>query len=207
MIGRRAGAMAGLLMLGACAQLGVEALPPADTSVTPEQLQFANIRAQTDRAFEQSFTETPFANGALSVVGPDGSADLASYQLVPCRGGQAICGGSAQGPAGQLTRRPDWFVVTGLYGRTFWLSHGGDGYVQQGGEYWPIAWNAQPNGTGDGGAPAMETPYPHGYRTLDERVAVPLGTTLGAVGLSTVPLGNPPQPQGPGRPLTMGAGG
>ena len=206
MIGRRAGATVGLLMLGACAQIGAEPLPPADTSITQEGLGFTNVRSQVDVAFAQAFTETPFENGALSVVGPDGSADLATYQLVPCQGGQAICGGSAQGPAGQLTRTPNWFVVSGLYGRTFWLSYGGDGYIQNGGEYWPIAWNAQPNGTGDGFAPSLETPYPHGYRTLDERVSAPLGT-LGSVGLSTIPVGNPPQAQGPGRPLEMGADG
>ncbi|EYD74348.1 hypothetical protein Rumeso_04033 [Rubellimicrobium mesophilum DSM 19309] len=201
MIGRSAGTMAGLLLLGACAQLGGEPIPPMDTSVAPESLEFANVRADYDRAVEQSFTEMPFANGALSVTGPDGMADLATYRLVPCRGGQAICAGSDAGPAGQLRRTPDWFVVTGLYGRTFWLSYGGDGYVQRGGEYWPIAWNARPNGTGDGDAPSLETPYPHGYRTLDERVAVPVGSAGGAM----LPLGNPPQAQGPGRPLTMGA--
>ena len=206
MIGRRAGAVAGLLMLGACAQLGGEPIPPLDTSVTTGDLQFTNVRAEYDRTLERSFTETPFENGALAVVAPDGPADLASYRLVPCRGGQAICAGSEGGPAGQIRRTPDWFVVTGLYGRTFWLSYGGDGYVQQGDQYWPLSWNARPNGTGDGDAPALETPYPHGYRTLDERVAEPIGS-LGNIGLATIPVGNPPQAQGPGRPLPLGADG
>jgi len=195
--------MAGLLLLGACSQSGQRTFPSDDGMIAVDDVQFISLSSGYDRAFERTFTEAPFQNGALSVVAPNGPADLASFTLVPCRGGQAICGGSEQGPAGQLTRTPDWFVVTGLYGQTFWLSYGGDGYVERGGEYIPLAWNARPNGTGNGDAPSLETPYPHGYRTLEERVASPLG----GVRVPSVPLGNPPQAQGPGQPLVLGAEG
>lgn len=166
MIGRMATAMAGLLLLGACAQIGAEPVPPLDLSMEPAELELASYRTAYERNFERSFTEAPFANGALAVTAPDDRGDLATYRLVPCHGGQAICAGSEQGPAGQIRRSPDWFVVTGLYGRTFWLSYGGDGYAERGGQYVPLSWNARPNGTGDGDAPALETPYPHGYRDL-----------------------------------------
>jgi hypothetical protein len=202
MFGRTATVMAGLLLLGACTQLGGEPLPPADLSVAPEDLEFASVNAGYQRAFEQSYTEAPFANGALAVVAPDDLGEIATYRLVPCQGGLAICAGSDRGPAGQLRRTADWFVLTGLYGRTFWLSYGGDGYVERNGQYIPLAWNARPNGTSDGDAPALETPYPHGFGEVED-LDVPL-TASEAVGLGSVAvLGAPPQPTGPGRPLDL----
>lgn len=162
MVGLKAVSVLGVLLaLGACARLGGEPLPPVNASLQPEQLEFSSVQQGYTRSFERSFTETPFANGALSVLAPDPAGEIGTYTLVPCQGGTAICAGSASGPAGQLRQTPDWYVVTGLYGQIFWLSYGGDGYVQRGGRYIPLAWNAQPNGTGDGSAPALETPYPH----------------------------------------------
>lgn len=204
MIGRMATAMAGLLVLGACTQLGGEPLPPVDASLAPGDLELQTLSAGYQRAFEQSFGETPFANGALAVTAPDGLGEIATYRLVPC-GGSAICAGSGRGPAGQLRRTPDWFVVTGLYGRTFWLSYDGDGYVERNGQYIPLAWNARPNGTGDGDAPSLETPYPHGYAVL-ENLAAPVPAVRAASLGSGVVLGSPPQPLGPGRPLDLGSG-
>ena len=69
-------AMAGLLLIGACTQLGGEPLPPVDTSVAPEDLEFGAINAGYQRAFEQSYGETPFANGALAVTAPDGLGEV-----------------------------------------------------------------------------------------------------------------------------------
>jgi len=200
MIGRKAGAMAGMLMLGACAQLGTAPPVSDEVSVRVRDAQYNTVSPSYDRTFERSFTETPFANGALAVTGADGLGDLATYRLVPCQGGQSICAGSEQGPAGQIRQTPDWFVVTGLYGQTFWLSYGGDGYIERNGQYTPIAWNARPNGTGDGDAPTLETPYPHGYAVLG-RVSGPLAASSGAGAY----LGTPPQPVGPGRPLVLGS--
>jgi hypothetical protein len=187
MIARMAGTLAGLLMLGACSQLAQEPPVSDEASVRARDAQYNTISPSYDRTFERSFTETPFANGALSVTGADGLGDLATYRLVPCYGGQAICAGSEQGPAGQVRQTPDWFVVTGLYGQTFWLSYGGDGYLERNGQYTPLSWNARPNGTGDGDAPALETPHPHGYAVLG-RVSGPLtapsGPGLGGGSLS-----------------------
>lgn len=201
MIGRVTTAFAGLLMLGACAQLESQPAASEDASVAVRDARYNTISPAYDRTFERSFTEAPFENGALSVIAPGDTGNLSTYRLVPCAAGQAICAGNDRGPAGQIRRTPDWFVVTGLYGRTFWLGYGGDGYLERGGQYIPLAWNAAPNGTGDGDAPALETPYPHGYGTLEQRVADPLGS----LGVRGTALGSPPQPQGLGRPLVLGA--
>lgn len=197
MIARMAGTLTGLLMLGACAQTGGALLVTDDAAVRVRDAEYNTISPSYDRTFERSFTETPFENGPLSVIGADGLGDLATYRLVPCYGGQAICAGSESGPAGQLRRTPDWFVVTGLYGQTFWLSNGGDGYLERNGQYTPIAWNARPNGTGDGDAPAVETPFPHGYAVL--------GRVSGPIGGTTTSLAAPPRPVGPGVPLVLGS--
>jgi hypothetical protein len=149
----------GLLLLGACTQEARSGFPPL-RPVEPQELEFAALDAGFQRTFERSLTEAPFANGDLAVIAAVGR-EVASYRLVPCQGGQAICGGGANGPAGQLVRTPDWFVVRGLYGQTFWLSYGGDGYLERGGQLIPLVWEARATGTGSGDAPSLETPYRH----------------------------------------------
>lgn len=202
MFGRIATA-AGLLLLGACTQFGGEPLPPMGADLTPETLEFRNLSRGYVRAFEQAFSRAPFADGAIAVTAPGGLGEIDTYRLVPCQGGAAICGGSESGRAGQLSRTPDWFVVTGLYGRTFWLSYGGDGYVERDGRYVPLAWNPREDGTGSGDAGSLETPYQHGYAVLDNLGAhVPAARNIGLEGLA---LGAPPQPTGPGRALVLGS--
>lgn len=137
---------AALALLAGCAQVGA---PPGGT-----------VLAGYHRAVDRTFTEEPFARGALAVVARE-SGELRTFGLVPCQGGAAICAGSAQGPAGRLSRTPEYFVVDGLYGRRFWLSYGGDGYVERAGTYVPLAWDARINGTGFGIDGALETPYRH----------------------------------------------
>jgi hypothetical protein len=160
MAATRAAAILGLLALGACAQLGLEPFPPTDFAIAPEELELdAGVEAW-QRTVERSLTESPFEFGSMSVVATEGG-ELQTYNFFPCQGGQGVCSGSPQGPAGQLYRSPQHYVLTGLHGRTFWLGYGGDGYVQQGGRYVSLAWNARPLGTGNGGTPSMETPYPH----------------------------------------------
>jgi hypothetical protein len=139
-------ATAALAILGGCAEVGAS---PGDAA-------FESYR----RGFDRTFTEEPFVRGALAVVARE-NGELMTFGLVPCQGGAAICAGSAQGPAGQLSRTPEYFVVDGLYGRRFWLSYGGDGYVERAGIYIPLAWDARINGTGFGTDGALETPFRH----------------------------------------------
>jgi len=157
MAGLRAVAAAGLLLLGACAQGQVGSTP---RTLSADDATWATASPAYDRAFERAFTETPFENGALAVIATE-DEELESYRLVPCQDGRAICAGGPGGPAAPLLRTPDWFVVQGLYGRTFWLGHGGDGYVERGDRFVPLAWNARPLGTGQGDDPEVETPYRH----------------------------------------------
>lgn len=156
----RATAILGLLALGACAQIGAEPVPPIDFSVAPEELEAGALAASYQRTFERSLTEAPFEFGSMSVVATE-DGQLNTYQFFPCQGGQGVCSGGPQGPAGRLYRSPDHYVLTGLHGRTFWLGYGGDGYVERNDTYASLAWNARSLGTGDGTTGPLETPYPH----------------------------------------------
>jgi hypothetical protein len=155
----RAWAALGLLGLAACAEIGAEPLPNVlrSTPVAPEDLELASVNASYQRAFERAYTEEPFAAGAMAVIAEE-AGELRTFDLVPCQGGQAICSGAS---AGQLWRSPDWWVVKGLHGRIFWLSYGGDGYLERNGTLIPLAWNARANGTGPGTEPSLETPFRH----------------------------------------------
>ncbi len=137
---------AALTLVAGCAERGA---PPGEAVLTGYQ-----------RSIDRTFTEEPFARGALAVVARE-NRELQTFSLVPCQGGAAICAGSEQGPVGRLSRTPEYFVVDGLYGRRFWLSYGGDGYVERAGTYIPLAWDARINGTGFGMDGALETPFRH----------------------------------------------
>ena len=153
-------ATAALALLGGCADLGLPPYSPTENLALQERLAAPVLWATYQREFEQRFTEEPFELGQLALVASEGG-ELRTWSLVPCQGGASICGGSEGGPAGRLLRTPDYFVVEGLYGRRFWLSYGGDGYVERVGTYVPLAWDARPNGTGPGFDPALETPFRH----------------------------------------------
>lgn len=153
-------AVAALVVLGGCAELDPIPDWPGTGFSSQEPLEGPALPAAYQRQVERALTEPPFANGALAVLATEGG-ELHSWTLVPCRGGVAVCGGSAQGPAGRVVRTPDYLAVEGLYGRRFWLSHGGDGYVERQGRFVPLAWDARPNGTGPGIEPVLETPFPH----------------------------------------------
>ena len=144
-------AVTGLILLGGCAELGMPVAGPLDAGA---------VVSEQQKAFDQTFTEAPFARGPLAVVASEGG-DLGTYTLVPCRGGATVCSGSAQGPAGQVFRTDEYTVVDGLYGRRFWLGYGGDGYIERQGIYVPLAWDARPNGQGPGFDPVLETPFRH----------------------------------------------
>ena len=153
-------AMATLALLGGCADLGLPPYSPAEALALQERLEGPVLWASYQREFERRYTEEPFEIGSLALVASE-DGELRTWSLFPCRGGLTICGGGPEGPAGRLSRTPDYFVVEGLYGRRFWLSYGGDGYVERHGTYVPLAWNARPNGTGPGFEPVLETPFRH----------------------------------------------
>lgn len=160
MIRARAAATLAFLALAGCEAAGLEPLPPV-APFDPASLEFAAASDSVARTAEQSWSERPFANGSLAVVAIEGQ-DLSTWRLVPCRGGEAICAWDQQGPVGQLRITPNYYVVTGLFDRTFWLSYGGDGYVERDGRLVGLAWNSRTAGTGIGTDPVLETPAPHG---------------------------------------------
>ena len=82
------------------------------------------------------FQDAPFDTGTITVLA-EVHGDLRSYSLRPC-GSDHICGARR----GYVTKTEDHWVVTGAYaGRTFYISAGGDGWVERHGRRDPIAWN------------------------------------------------------------------
>jgi hypothetical protein len=114
----------------------------ADLAVAPEALEHENIVRETSRAFADTYLHIPFADGAVSVIATEGGK-LRTYRLVPCRNGTAICAGSERGRVGALRVSPDYHIVTGLYGRVFFLSPGGDGWLRRGQSDLPLAWDSE----------------------------------------------------------------
>ncbi len=140
-----------LVALTACAPT-VRLPRPEATAIVPA--------SRTDAFVQRNFLETPFADGPLAIEAVEGGR-LVSWDIAPCRDGGAVCAGNGQGPVGQVRRTADFVVVTGLHGRTFWLSWGGDGYVGQGSRILPMAWAARVDGTGVGVTPTLESSVPH----------------------------------------------
>ncbi len=135
-MGIRGLALAGLTMLAGCDM----AMPD------PATMTMDALNAEVSRSTEAVFSETPFANGTMSVVVVE-NGELRTYRLVPCVNGTAICSGNVNGQAGRLTLTPDHYVVQGVYGdRTFFLRPGGGGTMRRGGVDVPLVWNAYVNG-------------------------------------------------------------
>lgn len=125
---RTAIALLAALTLSACA------LPPEQP---PE---WDEVVATTARAWAGDHGWMPFAEGAVNVLARE-NGRVRSYTLVPCRGGETVCAGTINGRAGQVEQTNAYTVVRGLYGRVFWLSPHGDGYIgRPGGETAPLAW-------------------------------------------------------------------
>ncbi|MBP1806654.1 hypothetical protein [Rubellimicrobium aerolatum] len=143
MAGRWMAVMVGLLALGACAQTGT-----------------TGVGAASDRLLARSFADTPLRQGAIAIFASEPGGPT-SYRLSPCGNGAACVGGPG-GTMGSVTRTADWTVVRGLHGRTFWLGQGGTGFVERAGTYLPLSWAPRAEGTGEGDAPSIETPYRHG---------------------------------------------
>lgn len=128
---RRVAAIAGLMMLGGCMTV--------DLNAAATQLEWDNLTAETRRDIDAAYRDLPFDTGTVYVVANE-HGDLHTYSLTPCRGGTHVCGGS--GHVGHLRRTADYFVVTGAYrDRIFYLSPGGDGILTWRGVNRDLAWN------------------------------------------------------------------
>lgn len=124
--------------LAACdaAGTGMSISAPSD-----QQLDWRNADAAVARAFASTL-ETPFANGPMQVIATEGG-QIRSFRLIPCGGGAAVCAGSLYGAAGTVEVTPDFHIVRGLYGRTFWLAPGGAGSIEyRNGTTLPLAWDS-----------------------------------------------------------------
>ena len=122
-------AVLSLAFLGACDQLR-----PIEQSIAE-----FDLIADTERAFATEFLAQPFADGMVYAVAEE-HGEIHTYALTPCRGNTRVCGD--RGHVGQLTRTPDYTVITGAYpGRTFYLSPGGDGWLKWRGAWHPLAWD------------------------------------------------------------------
>jgi len=122
-------AAASLIGLGACTTL----------DAVGAQIGAADLPKATDRAIDDAFRSQPFEGGRVYVVANE-HGDLHTYSLTPCRGGTHICGGT--GRVGHMERTADYVIVTGAYrDRTFYLSPGGDGYLNWRGVRRDLAWD------------------------------------------------------------------
>lgn len=128
---RLVAAMVALGLVAACSKVGLPS----------EDIVFDNVVLETNRSFAAAYLQQPFELGPISVIATE-NARLRTYRLVPCREGWAICAGGPSGQAGQLQVTPDHSMVTALYGRTFFLSPGGDGTLRRGSQDVALAWNA-----------------------------------------------------------------
>jgi hypothetical protein len=117
----------------------------AATQATMESLTWDEVSADVGRASEESTRELPFTRGVIAVVATE-DGELSSWQLFPCQSGTGVCGGSPQGRAAEVQRTDRHFIVSGLYGRTFFLRPGGGGTLRNGNVDTPLAWNAYVNG-------------------------------------------------------------
>lgn len=137
----------GTMVTGAAAML-LSGCATSPAGISTEQLgndldanfSFEAIDRAAYRSYAASDSEMPFDFGAMSIVTAEEGA-MRGYTLVPC--GEAVCAGSADGPHGQVEMTPDYVIVSGVYGGTFWLSPGGDGaLVRTGGDTVPLAWDS-----------------------------------------------------------------
>lgn len=91
-------------------------------------------------AWDNTWAEAPFERGAMSIVATE-RGDMRTFRIVPCHNG-IVCAGNAQGRHGRVEMRGDVMVVSGLYGRTFYLERGGDGQVERRGHAVALAWDS-----------------------------------------------------------------
>lgn len=121
-------------LLAGCATVQV-----VEADLSSGAYEFESIELGAYRAYQTAFADTPFADGAVTVIATE-RGGLRTFSLAPCQSGTHICAGSATGPSGDFEVTPDYTIVRGLYGATFWLSPGGDGALVRGGTTVPLAW-------------------------------------------------------------------
>ncbi|ARO15373.1 hypothetical protein BVG79_02033 [Ketogulonicigenium robustum] len=87
--------------------------------------------------------EWPFKRGPIAVVAP-AAGELATYTLVPCQDLRTqqttVCSGNQ---VGTVTTQGLTTIVSGLYGRTFYLGMGGHGIIDANGVQSVLAWNTR----------------------------------------------------------------
>ena len=133
-------AMAALTMAAGCETGSVAPDLEQIESDLNNRFTFAPIERAAYRSYAAAYSEMPFAEGAMSIVAAE-QGEMRTYRLVPC--GETVCGGSAHGPAGRVETTADYVIVSGLYGRQFWLSPGGDGaLIRSDGATVSLAWDS-----------------------------------------------------------------
>ena len=121
---RPAAALAATLALTACAGYEVRPLTDADLQF----LYWDTIVADTRREYATQFQDKPFEDGPIAVIASE-HGQLRTWTLAPC--GSTVCAGGPHGARGRLELTPDYWIVSGLYGRTFILSPGGNGGLRR----------------------------------------------------------------------------
>lgn len=128
-------------MRAATAILGAALLAACSGPVTEDDLRYDSLRTETRRAYAAAYLDQPFAEGAIRIVAEE-NGEMATFTLVPCRGGDFACAGGLHGRAGAMTMGPDYVTVSGAYaGRTFFLAPGGRGVLRRHGVDTPLAWD------------------------------------------------------------------
>ncbi|PHP28447.1 hypothetical protein [Limimaricola cinnabarinus] len=165
-VGIKIGGVLAALMLAGCADFGPRAMPLLESVALPPVLPpDAELRALPEpEPFAAEYTENPFEMGPVSVIAPDRRGAMATWQLIPCREGRAIC---VDGHAGQLSVAGETYVVSGVHGMSFHLMTGGEGFVTRsgGGKFAdrqvPLAWEhvpaIEPSALREARAPAGRT--------------------------------------------------
>ena len=125
----------GALALSACATA-----PNVSRDTQPVPSRWVEGATRVYSAFDNRWAETPFEHGAMSIVAAE-RGDLRTFRIVPCHDG-IVCSNTARGRHGRIETQGDVTVVSGLFGRTFYLERGGDGRVERRGHSAPLAWDS-----------------------------------------------------------------
>ncbi|MCP1169586.1 hypothetical protein [Limimaricola litoreus] len=148
-LGMKIGGVLAALMLAGCADVERRVMPLLESvALPPIAPPASDLRALPEpEPFAAEYAEHPFEMGPMSVIAPDRRGKMATWQLIPCRDGRAIC---VDGHAGQLSVAGETYVVSGVHGMSFHLMTGGGGFVTRsgGGKFadWqaPLAWEHVP---------------------------------------------------------------
>ena len=143
------GAALAALFLAGCGQVEPLVMPLLESAeLPPVRPPVAHVRMMPEpEPFAPEYAERPFEKGPMSVIAPTGDGRMATWRLIPCQEGRAIC---VDGHAGQLSAAGDTYVVSGVHGRSFHLETGGGGFVTRsgGGKFAdvqaPLAWEHFP---------------------------------------------------------------